>query len=280
MWSNSGWEAKNGWYRPTSSNVLWTPSNLATAPVYWVDADVGLSVSGSNVTSWTNQGTGGNFTTVSSPPPTKATSSFPGGNSGVVFAAGGNYVFSPTGFPPLNPIFTLSVFKRDAVQNAAALWSSGYDVSTSTSGTILYVTITAGGTGYAAGDVLGLNHGWGTISLSGPIGTDTTSAHIIAAEMGSGVTPYLRWDGSAVTARSANAIASADASAPSFAIGQGGSSTEGLDGRVGLLIMLGYNPTSSDINKLEGWSAWRFGLQGSLPAGHAYKSRAPYVSDL
>lgn len=37
--------------------------------------------------------------------------------------------------------------------------------------------------------------------------------------------------------------------------------------------------TTSTKQKMEGFEAWKFGLQGSLPGGHPYKSRPPLVSD-
>lgn len=44
-----------------------------------------------------------------------------------------------------------------------------------------------------------------------------------------------------------------------------------------LIIGSGSLPTATEIDKLFGWSAWHFGLQGSLPAGHPYKSAPPYL---
>lgn len=34
-------------------------------------------------------------------------------------------------------------------------------------------------------------------------------------------------------------------------------------------------PSTSDLQKLEGWAAWRYGLVGLLPAGHPYKLSPP-----
>ncbi|WP_334181021.1 hypothetical protein [Pseudomonas nitroreducens] len=40
--------------------------------------------------------------------------------------------------------------------------------------------------------------------------------------------------------------------------------------------LIGANlPTSTDIDKLFGWAAWRYGLQSSLPVGHPYKNSPP-----
>ncbi len=39
--------------------------------------------------------------------------------------------------------------------------------------------------------------------------------------------------------------------------------------------------TTNDIDrqKMEGYLAWKWGLQGQLPAGHPYKDAAPTVKD-
>ena len=34
-------------------------------------------------------------------------------------------------------------------------------------------------------------------------------------------------------------------------------------------------PSAGDLRKLEGWAAWRYGLEGNLPSGHPYKDAPP-----
>lgn len=51
-----------------------------------------------------------------------------------------------------------------------------------------------------------------------------------------------------------------------------------LTGNLGDVIFT--NTVSTSVKqKMEGFLAWKFGLQGNLPGGHPYKSRAPFVSD-
>jgi hypothetical protein len=40
-------------------------------------------------------------------------------------------------------------------------------------------------------------------------------------------------------------------------------------------MMIGNPPSAGNIQKLEGWAAWRFNLVSLLPGGHPYKSAAP-----
>lgn len=52
-------------------------------------------------------------------------------------------------------------------------------------------------------------------------------------------------------------------------------SSNQLDGTIGELLMYTGNSTDSEVEKIEGYLAWKWGLQGSLPASHPYKSQKP-----
>lgn len=47
------------------------------------------------------------------------------------------------------------------------------------------------------------------------------------------------------------------------------------DGQIGEIIMVAYIPTQTVIDKFQGYLAWKWGLQGSLPVGHPYKNSPP-----
>lgn len=52
--------------------------------------------------------------------------------------------------------------------------------------------------------------------------------------------------------------------------------TRHLDADVAaVLVGNGAVPSSSDRERLEGWAAWRYGLQANLPIGHPYESSPP-----
>lgn len=74
------------------------------------------------------------------------------------------------------------------------------------------------------------------------------------------------------------------ASTPNFAIntmtvghnaGEAGTAAVAWNSLVGEIIVCNTNLTTSDRDKVEGYLAWRWGLQGSLAAGHAYKNFPP-----
>lgn len=46
-------------------------------------------------------------------------------------------------------------------------------------------------------------------------------------------------------------------------------------GEFGEVVILSYKPSTIDRQKLEGFLAWKWGIQASLPSGHPYKSAPP-----
>ena len=54
----------------------------------------------------------------------------------------------------------------------------------------------------------------------------------------------------------------------------------GLNGQIGEFVVASNDITTEDKQKLEGYTAWKWGLQENLPVGHPYKSAAPTVTDV
>jgi hypothetical protein len=50
-----------------------------------------------------------------------------------------------------------------------------------------------------------------------------------------------------------------------------------LDADLGELVFLSGNPTQDTIDRMEGYLAWKWGLDANLPAGHPYQDAAPLV---
>ena len=51
----------------------------------------------------------------------------------------------------------------------------------------------------------------------------------------------------------------------------------GMTGEIGEFIYLNYNPNTDDRELIEGYLAWKWGLQGSLDGSHTYKNAAPTI---
>jgi len=56
-----------------------------------------------------------------------------------------------------------------------------------------------------------------------------------------------------------------------------GVTTRGWSGAIAEVIMLPATASTEDRQKLEGYLAWKWGLEANLPAGHPYESAAPTV---
>ena len=95
------------------------------------------------------------------------------------------------------------------------------------------------------------------------------SAYIITMVFrgGSG-TSSLRIDGD-VTATKVNM---GDMSFPNINLGGNLNEDQGIDGLMGDVVMYS---NANDITKVEGYIAHKWGLSGSLPSNHAYKSAPP-----
>ena len=63
-----------------------------------------------------------------------------------------------------------------------------------------------------------------------------------------------------------------------FYIPYGGSSTYGLDGTLAEVIVFRGNDVD-ERQKVEGYLAWKWGLEDNLPIGHRYKDAPPYKDD-
>jgi hypothetical protein len=257
--------------------ALWTPSDLATAPQFWFDADAitGLS-NGDQLNTWTNLGSEGNGVRDSTNSvtdfPKYVTSSLNGlpgvewnlrsAGQGTRFQCGAIASGTRT-----NDITALAVWKTSTVASGACR------VFTSESYFELALNRTA-----ARANVAWWNGSFATTVASSPTITTT------AAFMTTGV-----WDRTAAT-RTIWVNGSQEAHTTSL----GSSTFTGLQeviignnvygppslgqqfqGTMHELIMLTSTYSSSDREKLEGYLAWKWGLEGDLPGGHPYKSAAP-----
>lgn len=54
-----------------------------------------------------------------------------------------------------------------------------------------------------------------------------------------------------------------------------GSVGQYLAADIGEILLLGYIPSTTDLQKIEGYMAWHWGTQANLPSGHPYKTAAP-----
>jgi len=255
---------------PSGPARLWTPANLATAPVVWVEAaDPGIVVNGtSGVTSWPNKGSLGG--TLSGSAPVLTTNAIGSSYPGAFFNATTDKINTSVNATLSGDLYLISVLKFKAGGSGTqAVFGHGWD--NTTSGRVFYV--------YTSGNMVAFGSGYnqGTKTQAGTTG-DSTAAHIYDGSVGTVSQAYL--DGTSEVPSASTTGINPTVSAKPIYIGGSGTAqnTEGLQGYLGIALALDYTPSAVDIARLQGYVAWTTGTQANLPAGHPYKSAAPTIS--
>jgi hypothetical protein len=105
---------------------------------------------------------------------------------------------------------------------------------------------------------------------SANIGSDSSWDLISIVRQSSGAVEVY-WNGSLIVS-----VGSSGAGYQQMYINTGGCcGGEHSDAQVAEMIVYNTAASSTDRQKCEGYLAWKWGLQGNLPAGHPYKSAAP-----
>ena len=243
---------------------LWTPAELTTS--LWLDAaDAGsITDSSGSVTEWGDKSGNGNNATVQDGSPTTGTRTI-GGLNALDFVPGQNLQVLDT--PSLQ-------FGTGDFTIASVYLSDNVNRGPTSQNTILSKDFTnweeyiyqGGNSSYIGGQGFGLS------------GTASNGVAYIKATQRSGSDSVLRVDG---TERDTLSGAPVDVSGvgTNIAIGKrvgGSASTFGMDGLIGEIVVV---PTGAleDMELLEGYLAWKWGLQANLPAGHPYENAPPTI---
>lgn len=240
--------------------TLWTPANLGIANTVWYNASDASKFSPSTgaVASWTDsysatvasQATSGNR-------PVRSATGF---NSlpGVTFTAANSQSLVSTAAAPVPPltVFVIGNFTIASTRPFISLnnVSAGLEVRGNTDGTyqalfqgarLMGASSAAPGATNAFAILTYDQTTWAWRVNGSASGSGSDTGTLVSGTMQIGTSPF----------------------------------SEFFDGPMGDIISVPAICTLSQIQKIEGYEAWQYGLQGNLPAGHPYKSRPPYVSD-
>lgn len=245
------------------TSTLWTPVNLTTEAEVWLDASDASTIthSSNSLTHLADKTSNGNdfFQPTSSFQPTTNVSTQNGLNvidydaDYLQLEAGGDltgiksFVFV---CGDMNGSDTASVIAPITGQSAG---SEYIYLRTNDSGSI-DISVDGGSadnTGYA-------NWNGGTLAYGGDINLGLTETEI---------EQWSVW------------YADLDNAAPVSTLGRlkSGTTNYRLKGSIGEIIIMTYIPSTSERQKLEGYLAHKWGLEGDLPSGHPYKSSPPYA---
>ncbi|MFN3522231.1 MAG: hypothetical protein ACK4YQ_08270 [Phenylobacterium sp.] len=205
-------------------------------------------------------------------PPTRASPL--NGASGVTFDANNEYVSRALpAWGTSGEAFCFAVFRKRVSQSSNYAFFIGHGAfpNAGQTGYLVDDDSTGGPAWYASGYPSAVY--WEKLDPPGYWGVAPALA---AAQLGA--THLLRRNGTATTFSASGAGAVPNYSARTWYFGAGGAAdTTFMDGDLFQLVLLDYAPTMDEVERLEGWAAWKYGLQANLPSGHSYKTAAPTI---
>ena len=251
----------------TVGNVLWTPLNLGSALVAWWDPTQGISLNGSTVSSWTDRvgSIVASQATTASQPPYSATGL--NGYPALLPTAANNFLTIATAQLTQLPQGTTPSYMATVAGstiNSQYYYLFGYGAQANTKDRAIGQTVSEAAyvdTGNSSVTSTSTWYGNTLILEWSLLSTGSSTLYTNATSTGTGTQTNL------------------GTGAVSGAIGKWPSFGNTWIGPIGDIIVCNAIPSASAQAKMQGYLAWKYGLQGNLPSGHPYKSRAPYVSD-
>ena len=238
---------------PTATSVF-SPSSFAGLQL-WLDAadTSSLTLSSASVTSWADKSGRGNTATGTVAPSYNSSTRY------ITFNGSSQYFTLPNGAIPFG-------------DTEYSMFFVSYTTSTTSNQHIIFggqeTTPNALHMYYSAGTV---GHAWWTNQFTA--GTVTINSSLIIAATYQGTTRQTVINGGTPVTNSP-AQARANPNTPNF-IGRRGTNVEHLNGGIGEILIYNSSLSATDRQTVEGYLAWKWGLQSNLPATHPYRSNNP-----
>jgi len=237
---------------------LWTPSDITT--VLWLDAaDMNtIQTSGSSVTNWNDKSGNGHDAVQATPASQPTNGGTIGGLNAIVF----------DGTSDRLDIAALGI------NNEHTIYAVAYTVSSSSYREMLRGQGTDedlhfGQLNGNCSTFYGNNSAWADVGANTPLGASTSAfVNGVVADGAGNATPY--HNGTAQNSKSCTMVGTTTG----FSVG----SVQGAnfwDGPIAEIIVCPSAVSSDTREKLEGYLAWKWGVQANLPTDHAYRSAAP-----
>lgn len=243
------------------SPIPWTPADASMA--LWLDASdlATITESAGALTQWSDKSGNGNTGTPPSAAARPATGTHSLNGLNVLTFAGDDYVSIPNAasiqLGTGDFFLTALVYVDNASKGAAA---QNTFVSKSFNGVEIYNY-----QGTAGGYVAGAGSAPGTRPVS-------SASWFIATLCRTGTTLTMRVNGTAGSSSTNAGSASYPAADMLIGMRPGGTASQYLIGRIAEVL---YSNDYASMTKAEGYAAWKWGQDGSLDAGHPYKSAPP-----
>jgi hypothetical protein len=275
------WLAARARKNHSGGSVLWTPANLATPPALWLNESSALTDDGTGHVS-----ASGGWGDVSSPSTLYFAPTIP--SYAPAINASGLNGLRTIQFDGVNDFLSGSDPVKALTSNIGAfsifIVANPAKNSTSTSARLLVFSV-QGGSPFLLGidPESGNLNAWQRRQTSDSIKVASIAHSTVAWRIHqsehdyTGQTVTLRLDGGTPVTTSTAQGAANTPSGSSYVAEIGGSYAGGiaLATQVAEVICLKYIASSTDRQKIEGYLAWKWGLEANLPAGHPYKDAAP-----
>jgi hypothetical protein len=290
----------------SSPAPAWTPADLGANLALWLDADDAdtITLNGSTVAQWSDKSGGGRHVTMptAANQPTYAATGL-NGRPALLFETNAKFLARPDGNPTLG---TTDLSAIDAGDTFAVFavgdggdGNSQYQAAGGRAGVMVGK---GGGIANAGTFVLGLaTHDGSNNALDPPrwfgqfngyAGTGVqNNPNWNAGTLSTPAVVGVVWDGTTVTGTldgttwaNAGPIGTAANQNSAFRIGgmgtsvAGNSTTGGGNSKASEVVICDAALTAADRQKLEGYLAWKWGLEANLPADHPYKTNPPTVA--
>lgn len=250
--------------------ALWTPANLSVAPRMWLNGDNAV-FSGSNLSSIANSGSEGGSFVLGSVPTKQTTNSL----NGILLTGTSQYLSLTMGAFSSGAIHIFALVNLNSRAGINTGLLRRYDLFTDHC-----IDFQPDGDEFGGQNLFGDEYGSGT-PVPGIAGYPGASLGVgtpgsVQGGLGATTNTY-RLNGTNIAGGMTSTTGALEPGASTtWYVGQewGGMGTR-FEGAVYQLLVLDYQPTLADLQRLEGWAHWKYGVQAALPGGHPYAGAAP-----
>jgi hypothetical protein len=263
-------------------SVLWTPANLATPPLMWLTnlSTISTDVNG-HCSQWNDYSGNGNFFTQNTLARNPGINS--SGQNGLrvlTFNGATNQALGGSGISVLSltqNISACSIFVAgNPTKNSSGTLQTIWYASVGTSGNVRCGIL------IASNQVQAYQRRLDADTVASAVITQPDSNwHLMQSEHNwAAQSVAIRLDGGTPVTTTTTQGSGNTANTPSTAVSLMANLVSGngwATGNIGEVIFLNYILTTTDRQKIEGYVAWKWGLEANLPSGHPYKTAPPYV---
>jgi hypothetical protein len=252
----------------TRLRKFFSPSDIANLAL-WLDAADGTTIteSGGFVSQWNDKsGNGRNFA--------QAT-----GANQPAFTANGLNGWSVITFDGTNDRLQASVTTGSSTATVSAIWQANNSTNVSNSNARIFDIKTGSGglqllRDSGAPAIHTKSSLWQTLLTSSRWFNQTTAVQLSNIAFDSASTSF-RQNGSDLSAQASPAAVGEAGTLCMLGARADVNSSTFLNGYIAEVIVVNGVQSTSDRELVEGYLAWKWGLQGNLPAGHPYKNARP-----